>query len=234
MSEAAIQLESVSKWYEGAEERRILDQVDFSLSAGDRACLIGPSGCGKSTFLNILGTLDQPNEGTVRIDGQDTGALSTDELAALRAQKIGFIFQSHHLLPQCSALENVSLPTLAVPAASRKGRSEVRDMAMTLFERVGLADKAARFPGELSGGEQQRVAVVRALINEPSIVLADEPTGALDDAAADQLIELLVELNVFRNLALVVVTHDLGVANIVGGLHSVGDGKVMEVQVENA
>jgi ABC-type lipoprotein export system ATPase subunit len=214
MSQEILRLHQVSKWYESAPERRILDRVDLTITAGERFAIVGPSGCGKSTLLNLLGTLDMPSEGEVTIGGVAVASLREADLAALRAEMIGFIFQLHHLLPQCTVLENVLVATLALPKRTAGGDAEAR--ARALLDRVGLADKADRLPSQLSGGERQRVAVVRALINRPKLLLADEPTGALDEANAKNLIALLVELNQTENLALVVVTHDREIAASLG------------------
>ncbi len=219
-----LELSEVTKWYESAPERRILDSLNLRVVAGERFAIVGPSGCGKSTLLNILGTLDAPTEGKVVVDGIDTSGLSENEIARIRSEKIGFIFQMHHLLPQCTALENVLVPTLA--PAHRVDPAAATERAKRLFERVGLADKVNRQPGQLSGGERQRVAVVRALINSPKLLLADEPTGALDEDNAKRLIDLLVELNDSEGLALIVVTHDRSVADAVGSIRTLNRGKL--------
>jgi len=225
MSETILELEKVTKWYPSDPDRRIFDEADFAVSAGDRLAIVGPSGCGKSTLLNLVGTLDAPTEGRVVVGGLDTGSLGENEIARVRSETVGFIFQLHHLLPHCTALENVLVPTLAQgrpsdpPALAKRARE--------LLDRVGLADKADRRPGQLSGGERQRVAVVRALINAPKLLLADEPTGALDEENADRLVELLVELNESEGLALLVVTHDRGIAERVGGIRTIRGGKVV-------
>jgi len=218
-----LELRGVTKWYDSAPERRILDGLDLVVSAGERFAIVGPSGCGKSTLLNILGTLDAPSEGKVIVDGIDTSGLSENEIARIRSEKIGFIFQMHHLLPQCTALENVLVPTLAL--ASRPDPAAATERAKMLFDRVGLADKLNSQPGQLSGGERQRIAVVRALINSPKLLLADEPTGALDEDNAKRLIDLLVELNRSEGLALIVVTHDRAVAEAVGSIRVLNRGK---------
>ena len=214
---SSVELRGVTKWYESDPERRILDGLDLVVNGGERFAIVGPSGCGKSTLLNLLGTLDVPSEGKVIIDGIDTSA-------KIRSEKIGFIFQMHHLLPQCTALENVLIPTLAL--ATRPDPRISADWAKELFSRVGLADKGNRHPGQLSGGERQRVAVVRALINRPRLLLADEPTGALDEDNAARLIELLVELNRTEDLAMIVVTHDRTVAESVGAIRTLNRGKL--------
>jgi ABC-type lipoprotein export system ATPase subunit len=224
MSEAILALENVTKWYDSAPGRRILDGLNLEVSPGERFAIVGPSGCGKSTLLNILGTLDEPSEGKVIVDGIETGGLSEKELSAVRAEKIGFIFQLHHLLPQCTALENVLVPTLA--RNDEASPKEASERAKALLERVGLADKFDSQPSELSGGERQRVAVVRALINSPKLLLADEPTGALDEDNAANLMELLVELNGSEGLALIVVTHDRSVAESVGTIKTLNRGKI--------
>lgn len=221
---SSVELRGVTKWYDSDPERRILDGLDLVVNGGERFAIVGPSGCGKSTLLNLLGTLDVPSEGKVIIDGIDTSGLSEEEIAKIRSEKIGFIFQMHHLLPQCTALENVLIPTLAL--ATRPDPRISADWAKELFARVGLADKGNRHPGQLSGGERQRVAVVRALINRPRLLLADEPTGALDEDNAARLIELLVELNRTEDLAMIVVTHDRTVAESVGAIRTLNRGKL--------
>lgn len=224
MSEKILELKQVSKWYESADERKILDGLDLSVSEGERFAIVGPSGCGKSTLLNLLGTLDQPSEGSVSVGGIATSGLSEAEIAKVRSDQIGFIFQMHHLLPQCTALENVLVPTLALPDRSKPKESTER--AKQLMDRVGLADKLNSQPSQLSGGERQRVAVVRSLINRPRLLLADEPTGALDEDNASKLIELLVELNSSENLALIVVTHDPDIASALGDVRTLRHGKI--------
>jgi ABC-type lipoprotein export system ATPase subunit len=224
MSEKILELKQVSKWYESADERKILDGLDLSVSEGERFAIVGPSGCGKSTLLNLLGTLDQPSEGSVSVGGIATSGLSEAEIAKVRSKQIGFIFQMHHLLPQCTALENVLVPTLALP--DRPKPKESTERAKQLMDRVGLADKLNSQPSQLSGGERQRVAVVRSLINRPRLLLADEPTGALDEENATKLIELLVELNSSENLALIVVTHDPDIASALGDVRTLRHGKI--------
>ena len=224
MSEKILELKHVSKWYESADDRKILEGLDLSVSEGERFAIVGPSGCGKSTLLNLLGTLDQPSEGSVSVGGIATSGLSEAEIAKVRSKQIGFIFQMHHLLPQCTALENVLVPTLALP--DRPKPKESTERAKQLMDRVGLADKMNSQPSQLSGGERQRVAVVRSLINRPRLLLADEPTGALDEKNATKLIELLVELNSSENLALIVVTHDPDIASALGDVRTLRHGKI--------
>jgi lipoprotein-releasing system ATP-binding protein len=185
----------------------ILQGIDLEMDRGSALAVMGPSGAGKSTFLHILGTLDQPTAGTVTLDGQDPFTLAEPTLAAFRNQQIGFIFQDHHLLPQCTVLENVLIPTL--PGQAAQGREP---RARQLLERVGLADRLDHRPAELSGGERQRVAVARALINQPALVLADEPTGNLDRKNAQGVGDLLLELARQEQAILVVVTHSAELA----------------------
>ncbi len=224
MSENVVELKGVSKWYPGAEERKVLQGINLEIGRGQRFSVVGPSGCGKSTLLNILGTLDLPSEGQVVFGGKDLQGASEKDLAALRSQQIGFIFQLHHLLPQCSALENVLVPTLAL--AQRPDEAAVMERAQRLLKRMGLEDQMASRPAQMSGGERQRVAVVRALINQPSLILADEPTGALDEDNAERLMDLLIELNEEESVALVLVTHDLELAKRTGDVRDLREGKL--------
>ncbi|MBL9152428.1 MAG: ABC transporter ATP-binding protein [Verrucomicrobiales bacterium] len=225
MSDPIVQLKAVSKWYPSDPGRRVLDGIDLSIAPGERFAIVGPSGCGKSTLLNILGTLDRPSEGSVIVAGQSMDACDEPTTAALRGREIGFIFQLHHLLPQCTALENVLVPTLAI--TPRPDPAEAAGRARELLGRVGLANKLDSRPSQLSGGERQRVAVVRALINRPRLLLADEPTGALDEDNAARLIDLLIELNESDqgHLALVMVTHDLALANRLGSVRPLREGR---------
>jgi lipoprotein-releasing system ATP-binding protein len=181
----------------------VLRDVSFEVQRGEAVAVMGPSGSGKSTLLHVLGTLDRPTRGGVRLDGQDPFALSEPQLADFRNRAIGFVFQDHHLLPQCSVLENVLIPTLV----GGNGRAEVRDWALHLLNRVGLSHRLDHRPAELSGGERQRVAVARALVRRPALLLADEPTGNLDRAKADEVGQLLLDLHREERTVLVVVTH---------------------------
>ena len=180
----------------------VLRDADLQLAVAESMAIVGPSGSGKSTLLNVAGTLDLPTSGHVRFDGRELAGLPDPDLARFRNQEIGFVFQLHHLLPQCTALENVLIPTLVADSSD-----DMEKRAMDLLDRVGLADRADAFPVVLSGGERQRVAVVRALINRPRLLLADEPTGALDAESAAALGDLLVDLNRETGTALLVVTH---------------------------
>ena len=222
----AVELKKVSKSYSDAggasAGRVVLDGVDLEIKEGERIAVVGSSGSGKSTLLNILGTLDQADAGEVRLFGEDYSNADEKRLARLRSDDIGFIFQLHHLLPQCSVLENVLVPTIA---ASENSDSEALvARARDLLEQVGLSDHMEKLPGQLSGGERQRVAVVRALINEPRLLLADEPTGALDEESAGELTQLLVDLNEQKGVSLVMVTHDLRLAERVGKTYRIRKG----------
>jgi lipoprotein-releasing system ATP-binding protein len=191
-----------------AEPLRVLSGVSLRLRRGENLAILGPSGSGKSTLLSILGTLEPPTSGRVLLDGVDPFTLAESELAAFRSRRIGFVFQEHHLLPQCTVLENVLVPFLADGAASTADR----DRAGELLRRVGLAERLGHRPSELSGGERQRVAIARALVREPTLLLADEPTGNLDRKTADSIAKLLLELQAERNTILVVVTHSAALA----------------------
>ncbi|MDA7915848.1 ABC transporter ATP-binding protein [Verrucomicrobia bacterium] len=220
-----LNLENVSKSFPSGDGTiEILQSVSLQLSKGESAAIVGPSGSGKSTLLNIIGTLDLPTSGNVKLSGLDIPQLSPDELAALRNKEIGFIFQSHHLLPQCSVLENILTPSL--PSGSDP--AEVQARARNLIERVGLTHRINHRPGQLSGGEKQRAAVVRALINQPSLLLADEPTGALDHDSAVNLCQLLVELNTEENVTLIVVTHAQELASRMQRVFNIDQGRLIE------
>ena len=194
---------SVTKWFPTRSSRLdVLREISLDLAAGESVAIMGPSGSGKSTLLNILGTLDAPSQGSVTIDGCDPFELSPRQLADFRNRRIGFVFQDHHLLPQCSTLENVLLPTLAdARCAEETGR------AKELLERVGLSGRLDHRPAELSGGEKQRAAIARALIRRPALVLADEPTGNLDRTSAESVASLLAETALSDGASLVIVTH---------------------------
>ncbi len=209
----------------------VLRDVSLALDAGASAAVLGPSGSGKSTLLNILGTLEPPTAGHVTLDGCDPFALPERELARFRNQQIGFVFQDHHLLPQCTALENVLLPTLAghrAPAPEDTDKDDTAGRARELLRRVGLADRLDHFPAELSGGERQRVALARALINRPRLVLADEPTGNLDQATAERVGALLAELPREHGVILVVVTHSAALAARFDRQYELTDGTLRE------
>ncbi|MBM3412804.1 MAG: ABC transporter ATP-binding protein [Bacteroidetes bacterium] len=199
----------------------VLRGLDLTLNRGQLVTIVGPSGCGKSTLLHILGTLDQADEGEIELEGVNLNTLSGTELAKFRNQKIGFVFQFHHLLPEFTALENVSIPAWI---AGRK-RTEVNKEATELLEKLGLKDRITHKPGQLSGGEQQRVAVARALINRPSIVLADEPTGNLDGAHASELHALFHSLKNELGQTFLIVTHNIELAAQSDRVLTMRDGK---------
>ena len=193
----------------------VLCDVSFALAPGEAAAIMGPSGSGKSSLLYLLGALEPPTSGTVTLDGRNPFQLGADELAAFRNTAIGFVFQDHCLLPQCSILENVLIPTLVAPAAelsAERGGNQTTQRARDLIAQVGLADRVDHRPGELSGGERQRVAIARALIRQPRLVLCDEPTGNLDRAAAENVASLLLDLHRCQQTILVIVTHSAALA----------------------
>jgi len=203
-----LKLTRVTRRYDSPSQSgalTVLNDISLELAQGESLAIVGPSGSGKSTLLHIIGTLDRPTSGSVALNGQELGALNDQQLAAVRNRQIGFVFQSHYLLPQCTALENVLVPTLACArAAVHNGAGE---RAGRLLKRVGLGERMSHRPGELSGGERQRVAVVRALINQPQLLLADEPTGSLDQTSARELGQLLLDLNREEGVTLIIVTH---------------------------
>jgi ABC-type lipoprotein export system ATPase subunit len=229
MSDAILKLAGVSKSYPSAGDGdtiAILDNINLELQSGESLAIIGPSGSGKSTLLNIIGTLDRPTSGQVLLEGRDLTALSDLAIADVRNRQIGFVFQNHHLLPQCTVLENVLVPTLA--SKDKTLRESAPDRARKLLQRVGLGARLDHRPGQLSGGERQRTAVVRALINRPQLLLADEPTGALDHVSAQNLAELLVELNREEMVTLIVVTHALDLARRLQRVSEIKDGRLQE------
>lgn len=205
-----LQLQSITKSYpSGAGMRTVLNGLNFEINKGETVAIVGPSGTGKTTLLNIIGTLDQADSGTVLFEKTNLNEFNKKQLSSFRNQKIGMIFQLHHLLPQCTLWENVLVP--AIPLNDKSGETEKR--AEALLKRTGIWEQRFQKPAELSGGECQRAAVVRALINQPSLILADEPTGALDEENAEMLAKLLLELNKEQNTALIVVTHSQALAS---------------------
>ena len=220
-----LELVKVAKSYESPSVTGgicVLRNITLKVEKGQCVTIVGPSGSGKSTLLNIIGALDRPSAGRVLLDGRDLGELDEAELSRIRNKEIGFVFQLHHLLPQCTVLENVLVPTLVERTRSSKKATEQR--AIELLERVGLKEWLLHRPGELSGGQRQRVAVVRALINRPKLLLADEPTGSLDKDASDNIVELLVELNRSEGVTLIVVTHSMRLAEHMGRVLELSDG----------
>ena len=217
-----VVLTNVVKTYHADREDlavRAVAGISFSVKRGESVAIIGPSGCGKSSLLHILGCLDRPTSGAYVLEGNDVARLSEDALAEVRNKHIGFVFQSFHLLPRMSAVENVELPLLYA------GTDKPRDRALAALERVGLADRATHVPSELSGGQKQRVAIARALVTEPSILLADEPTGALDSKTGRDVLALLGRLNA-EGTTLIMVTHDLSIARSMRRAIAMRDGIV--------
>jgi lipoprotein-releasing system ATP-binding protein len=222
-----VEVNEVGKRYATPEGgvQQVLRGVRLTVDAGQSVAIVGPSGSGKSTLLNCIGALDRPDEGSIRIDGQSLEGLGEAELAAIRNRQIGFVFQLHHLLPQCTVLENVLIPTLAGGTPPDDALTRAHEL---LFS-VGLGEYENHRPGQLSGGQRQRVAVVRALINQPKVLLADEPTGSLDAASADQIGQLLAEVVRKDKLALIVVTHSLRLANRMQRRYQLTDGVLTEL-----
>ena len=208
-----IEVSGVAKAYrDGAVLRQVLRGVDLTVERGEAAAIVGPSGSGKSTLLNILGALDTADAGSVRVDGVDLTASRPSALAGFRNRSLGFVFQFHQLLPDFSALENVMMPG----RIAGRPTLPLRDRALALLDRVGLADRAGDFPQRLSGGERQRIAICRALVLEPAVLLADEPTGNLDSGSGDRVLELLNALRRRRETTMVLVTHNPEVAERCG------------------
>lgn len=231
MASPLLKLTEVSKRYnstDGDAPLTVLENITLEVNAGESVAIAGPSGSGKSTLLNIIGTLDRPTSGTVTLDGQDVTQLDEVGLAGLRNRQVGFVFQSHHLLPQCSVLENALVPTLA--DRNHPSRAGAVERATQWLKSVGLGERLSHRPGQLSGGERQRVAVVRALINQPKLLLADEPTGALDRASAENIAELLVRLNREEHVTLITVTHAPDLAKRMGRVLELRDGRITSTQ----
>jgi lipoprotein-releasing system ATP-binding protein len=216
-------VEGLTKTYFlGARPVEVLRGVDLKVNTGEMVAVIGPSGAGKSTLLQILGTLDTPSSGRVELDGRDTSRLEVDELASFRNRTIGFVFQFHHLLPEFTALENTMMPALI----QRMSRSRARRLAVELLELVGLGQRFDHRPVELSGGEQQRVALARALVLKPKLLLADEPTGNLDDQTAEGIHRLLFDLNGQLGMTTLVVTHNRALAAKMGRIYELKQGRL--------
>ncbi len=222
-----LQLENITKRFahpSRPEEITVLDGLSLEVSAGETMAVVGPSGSGKSTLLNIMGALERPSGGTVRLDGRNLADLGDQELSRIRNREIGFVFQLHYLLPQCTVLENVQIPS--IPLGREADHAAVRDRAVRLLERVGLGEHLDHFPAQLSGGELQRVAVVRALINQPRLLLADEPTGSLDKESSQNLGEILVRFNREEGTTLVVVTHSEELAGLLDSVYRLENGRL--------
>lgn len=222
-----LNVENISKSYAShrSGDRAVLSGLSLQVEEGESVAIVGPSGSGKTTLLNIIGTLDHPDEGRVLFKGKDVTHFSSRQLAAFRNREIGFVFQQHHLFPQCTLLENVLMPTIPLKDEGRKEESARR--GKELLKRVGLWEQRHQKPGELSGGECQRAAVVRALANGPGLLLADEPTGALDQKNSGLLAELLFELNRTEGVTLILVTHDLRLAARAGRVFLLENGRLV-------
>lgn len=205
-----LRAEQISKFYqEGEQQTPVLKNVSFTMNSGELVAIVGSSGSGKSTLLHTLGGLDQPSQGEVFIKGQSLQKLSSNALAHLRNQHLGFVYQFHHLMADFSALENVMMPMLI----GNQNRNEAKERAEKMLQAVGLAHRITHRPSALSGGERQRVAIARALVNRPALVLADEPTGNLDQKTTESIFELIQQLNQEQQIAFLLVTHDLNLAN---------------------
>ncbi len=221
---ALIQLEAVTKTYDSGENAvQALRGVDLAIERGEFAAVIGPSGSGKSTMMHILGCLDTPSSGRYWLDGEDVAEMSSRQLARIRNQKIGFVFQTFNLLPRATVLKNVELPLLYAGT----GGGDRRERAMEALERVGLANRAKHRPNELSGGQRQRVAIARALVNNPSLILADEPTGNLDQKTGHEIIGIFENL-INQEETIVIVTHDPSIAARTGRRIKIVDGQIVD------
>ncbi len=220
-----LELRNISKKYEipsGEGHTTILRDISLQITQGESVAVVGPSGSGKSTLLNIIGALDKPTSGVVTFAGKNLADLDDAELSQIRNQEIGFVFQLHHLLPQCTVFENVLIPT--IPPGLEKEDEDVQERARNLLGGVGLEKHKDYFPAQLSGGEMQRVAVIRALINRPKLVLADEPTGSLDRESSENLGQLLVKVNKEEGTTLITVTHSIEIARLMDKVYRLQDG----------
>ena len=216
----AVEMKNVYKSYENGNIKA-LNGIDLTIKEGEFVSIIGPSGSGKSTLLNMLGALDVPDSGSIKVAGQDL--TTSKKLNEFRAQKIGFIFQLHNLIPNISVVENIEIPMFTQKLSSK----EMRSSALKLLGDVGLGDKEDIMPNKLSGGERQRVAIARALANDPSIILADEPTGSLDSKTSSKILKQLIDLHEDKNVTLIIVTHDMDVAKLADRVIEVLDGEII-------
>lgn len=221
---AVLQVEGLSKTYQQGElSVEVLKQVDFSVAEAERHAIVGSSGAGKSTLLHLLGGLDRPSSGSIQVMGHAMQRQSEKMLGQLRNRYLGFIYQFHHLLPEFDALENIMMPLLI----RRTNRADATEQAMRLLQKVGLEHRCGHKPGELSGGERQRVALARALVTNPACVLADEPTGNLDEKTAHNMLDLMLQLNESSRTALVIVTHDMKIAASMQAQWEMHDGALL-------
>ncbi len=226
-----LKAENIHKTYTGkAEPVHVLKGVDITIKRDDLTAIVGSSGSGKSTLLHILGGLDRPDKGTIHFRNTDLSGMDDETLARFRNRNIGFVFQFHHLLPEFTALENVFMPGLI----AGKSMNEIRDRAGYLLEETGLRDRMDHRPSELSGGEQQRVAVARALMNEPEIIMADEPTGNLDEANTEKLLTVLMDIKQKEKTAIVLITHDSRIAGIAPTIYQLHHGKLDTPPADNS
>jgi len=218
-----IQLKNISKIYEKQAQKAVyaLDKVDLEIRKGEFVAIVGVSGSGKSTMMNILGLLDKPTNGTYYLENKEVNQLSDNELAELRNKKVGFVFQSFHLLPKTTAIENVELPLIY------SDKNDIRKLALDALQKVGLEDRATHKPSELSGGQQQRVAIARAIVTEPEIIFADEPTGNLDSKSGAEVMELFQKLN-SEGKTLVLITHDAEIAALAKRIITIKDGNIID------
>jgi putative ABC transport system ATP-binding protein len=224
---STIELRDITKVYQmGEVEVHALRGVSLEIQAGEMMAIMGPSGSGKSTMMNIVGCLDQPTSGTYMLEGQDVGRLNDDQLAEIRNRRIGFVFQTFNLLARTTALENVMLPLIYAGV----GRGKRRELAQKALSSVGLAERMSHSPMELSGGQQQRVAIARALVNDPAIILADEPTGNLDSKSGAEVMAILQWLNQYSGLTVVLVTHDPAIAQHTGRIVHLYDGRITKTE----
>ncbi len=224
-----VRLNNISKSFGSASDgnlRKVLENVSLEFSEGESIAILGPSGSGKTTLLNIIGSLDHPDSGQVYYKDENISGFSETEMNVYRNSQIGFIFQFHHLLPQCTVLENILIPTLAINDKLEKIKR--LEYTNTLIKRMGLWEQRDQKPGHLSGGECQRIAVIRAMINSPSLLLADEPTGALDTENAEKMADLLSEINKLDKVALVVVTHSRSLAERMHSLYELKNGRLVQ------
>ncbi|KPE49231.1 ABC transporter ATP-binding protein [Chryseobacterium indologenes] len=220
-----IRLQNIEKVYRtDTVETLAINSINLNIAKGEFLSIMGPSGCGKSTLLNIMGLLDEPSKGSIRINNQDVSQFSDQQLAKFRNEKLGFIFQSYHLINDLRVLDNVELPLLYRNSTAK----ERKQLAVAALEKVGLSNRLKHFPSQLSGGQRQRVAIARAIVGNPQIILADEPTGNLDSAMGNEIMEILINLNKNEGTTIVMVTHDENMANKTHRLVRLFDGSQVQ------